>query len=82
MSAWFSQAEMSEALATTYREPAYSLTSWHCLFAGCGTFPVPAKMQALTEGFAGADMIALDQIVAACAANFSTLASDETEGRD
>lgn len=79
MSAWFSQADMAEALAATYREPAYSLTSWHCLFAGYGTFPAPTKMRALPEGFTGADMIALDQMVAACAANFSTAATGQTE---
>jgi tryptophan 6-halogenase len=71
MSAWFGQADMREALAATYAEPTYSPTSWHCLFAGYGTFPDPAKMQALPEGYAGADMEALDRMLAACATNFS-----------
>jgi 2-polyprenyl-6-methoxyphenol hydroxylase-like FAD-dependent oxidoreductase len=74
MSGWFSQADMAETLAATYREPAYSLTSWHCLFAGYGTYPDPAKMQPLPPGYAGADMAALDNMLSACARNFGPCA--------
>jgi tryptophan 6-halogenase len=74
LSGWFSQADMAETLAATYREPAYSLTSWHCLFAGYGTYPDPAKMQPLPPGYAGADMAALDNMLSACARNFGPCA--------
>jgi tryptophan 6-halogenase len=71
MSGWFSQSGMAETLAATYREPAYSLTSWHCLFAGYGTYPDPAKIRPLPPGYAGADLAALDAMLAACARNFA-----------
>ncbi len=77
MSGWFSQADMAETLATAYREPTYSLTSWHCLFAGYGTYPDKAKMRLLPSGYAGADMAALDQMLTACAQNFSPLAKQK-----
>ena len=71
MSGWFSQADMAETLASTYREPTYSLTSWHCLFGGYGTYPDSAKMRPLPMDYAGADMAALETMLSACARNFT-----------
>ena len=44
MTAWFTKTDMAEALRQIYGSgSAYSLGSWHCLFAGYGTFPKLAK---------------------------------------
>jgi tryptophan 6-halogenase len=74
MSGWFGQADMAETLAHIHREPAYSPTSWHCLFGGYGTYPDTAKMRPLPPGYAGADMAAVEKMLAACARNFAPLA--------
>jgi 2-polyprenyl-6-methoxyphenol hydroxylase-like FAD-dependent oxidoreductase len=70
LTAWFTQADMIEALTDAYVEPAYSPTSWHCMFAGYGTFPAAGKMRALPPGRHGADTAAIEAMLSACARNF------------
>lgn len=71
MTAWFTQEDIAEANHALYGEaPAYPSMSWHCLFAGYGTFPPDEKMVDLPPGVAGADGAATGRMLAACATNF------------
>ncbi len=70
MTAWFTHGDMKQTNATTYENPAYSNGSWHCLFAGYGTFPPAEKMQAPPAGMAAADSESVAKMLAACAINF------------
>ncbi len=71
INAWFTQGDLGAALDAAYAERYYSVGSWHCLFAGYGTFPPPEKMQALPPEAAGADMTAINALLRACAMNFA-----------
>lgn len=72
MTAWFTHADVAAANRALNREaPAYSAMSWHCLFAGYGTFPPPEKIVPLPEHVAAADPDATARLLAACAANFA-----------
>ncbi len=74
MTAWFTQADLAEANRAIYgAEPAYSPMSWHCLFAGYGTFPPPEKMQAPPPGLPVANREETRAMLAACAENFTAL---------
>lgn len=73
MSAWFTHEDISAANRAIYGEhPPYSAMSWHCLFAGYGTFPEPAKMRALPPNLRAAEAPA--SLLEACAMNFGALA--------
>ena len=61
---------MAQANAATYADPVYSSLSWHCLFAGYGTFPPPAKMRPLPQGASGADAERVEHMLEACQRNF------------
>ncbi|GGD66222.1 tryptophan halogenase [Aurantiacibacter arachoides] len=71
--AWFTHADIAEVNARTYPEPAYPAMSWYALFAGYGTFPPLAKMQASPPGVEVADVEAARTMLAACAGNFAAL---------
>jgi tryptophan 6-halogenase len=71
MTAWFTQADLPAAIDEAYDQRYYSNGSWHCLFAGYGTFPAPEKLRPLPENAAGADIEAIDVMLAACGRNFS-----------
>nr|WP_202131590.1 tryptophan halogenase family protein [Aurantiacibacter rhizosphaerae] len=73
MTAWFTHKDIAEANRQAYAQPAYSAASWHCLFAGYGTFPPTAKMQPLPAGVAAPDRDNVDSMLQACAANFPAL---------
>ncbi|WP_100259428.1 tryptophan halogenase family protein [Qipengyuania seohaensis] len=71
MTAWFTHGSIEEANAKAYGPAApYAPMSWHALFAGYGTFPPPAKMQAPPPGLDVADREAARTLLAACALNF------------
>jgi tryptophan 6-halogenase len=70
MTAWFTQADLATAIDEVYDQRYYSNGSWHCLFAGYGTFPAPEKMRPLPENAAGADLAAIEAMLAACGRNF------------
>lgn len=73
MTAWFTQADPAEANRRIYgANPAYSSMSWHCLFAGYGTFPAIEKMQAPPPGM-GASVEETRGFLDACAGNFAPL---------
>ncbi|MEE4288817.1 MAG: tryptophan 7-halogenase, partial [Erythrobacter sp.] len=73
MTAWFTHKDIAEAVAALGPVEAYPAMSWHCLFAGYGTFPAPGKMQPPPPGSAPADIERIRAIIAACAQNFATL---------
>ena len=70
MTAWFTHRDMDEANRATYERPAYTAMSWHCLFAGYGTWPPSGKMRALPPELRPADTRLVAQILSACAQNF------------
>lgn len=74
MTAWFTQQDMAQVNQATYADPPYSAMSWHCLFAGYGTFPSPDRMQDLPPGASGADIAEVERMIEACARNFTSLA--------
>ncbi len=70
MTCWFTGGDLEAEIAGQGIEKYYSALSWHCLFAGYGTFPPETKMQPPEAGLAIADMDAIDRFVSGCAANF------------
>ncbi len=71
MTAWFTNADMAGALAQVYGTTSpYSLASWHCLFAGYGTFPSHEKLRPLPPSTRVGDMDQTSALIAACMANF------------
>lgn len=71
MTAWFTQEPVTEANARIYgANPAYPSMSWHALFAGYGTFPPAAKLQALPTCVEAADIEGTRAMLSACARNF------------
>ena len=72
MTAWFTHRDIAAAnQAFNGDAPAYSPLSWHCLFAGYGTFPAAGKMVPLPLGIEAADPAATASLLAACAENFA-----------
>ncbi|XUU60791.1 tryptophan halogenase family protein [Erythrobacter sp. HA6-11] len=70
MTTWFTHGDIAEANRKTYAKEAYGSLSWHCLFAGYGSFPPPGKMQALPPSVAASDGKNVDRILDACLENF------------
>ena len=70
MTAWFTGADLSAEIHSLDIGRYYSSLSWHCLFAGYGTFPPDAKLLASTEGMDLADMEQIDRFIGGCAHNF------------
>ncbi|MDE1467776.1 tryptophan halogenase family protein [Aurantiacibacter sp. D1-12] len=68
--AWFTHQDIAAANQQNYSIQAYSSASWHCLFAGYGTFPPEAKMQPLPEQINVADREEIAAMLSACAGNF------------
>jgi 2-polyprenyl-6-methoxyphenol hydroxylase-like FAD-dependent oxidoreductase len=73
MTAWFTHADIASANRSQYRVEAYGAMSWHCLFAGYGTFPPPAKMRPLPPEARAADAEEVRAMLAACAGNFAEM---------
>ena len=74
MTAWFTHRDMAAANAETYSVPAYAAMSWHCLFAGYGTFPPADKLRSLPPGVAAASPEEVAAMLSACARNFGPVA--------
>jgi len=71
MTAWFTHEDIGQLnLQQHAGNPHYANMSWHCLFAGYGTFPPQAKMQPPPQGLAAGDLQAARAMLAACATNF------------
>jgi glycine/D-amino acid oxidase-like deaminating enzyme len=71
MTAWFTRDDIGQLnLQQHAGNPHYATMSWHCLFAGYGTFPPQAKMQPPPPGLAVGEQEQVRAMLAACAANF------------
>ncbi|MBX7495273.1 tryptophan 7-halogenase [Qipengyuania sp. 6B39] len=71
MTAWFTHEDIGRLNAEQHGgNPHYANMSWHCLFAGYGTFPPQAKMQAPPPGLHISDVEQTRAMLAACASNF------------
>lgn len=70
LTAWFTHQDMAAANTAAYGDPHYSAMSWHCLFAGYGTFPPAAKVQPLPSDAKAGDIDAITTLLQACATNF------------
>lgn len=72
MTAWFAQRDISTANpAFNGGPPACSSMSWHCLFAGYGTFPPQPKTVPLPLGVQAPDPASTTAMLSACAENFT-----------
>lgn len=72
MSAWFRQEDLSAANDRAYGgKRYYANASWHCLFAGYGTFPPQEKMQPPSAGIGIADWEGTRGMIKACRTNFA-----------
>ncbi|KQN30137.1 tryptophan halogenase [Sphingomonas sp. Leaf38] len=75
MSAWFTGADMVAAIERAGLARYYSAISWHCLFAGYGTFPEPARLIPPGADIDPVDMTRIDDFLTRCAMNFGSHAS-------
>ena len=72
MTAWFRQQGLLEANDAAYSGKRYYANgSWHCLFAGYGTFPPAEKMQPTPPQARVADRKGVEGMLDACARNFA-----------
>lgn len=72
MTAWFRQQDMLAANDAAYGgKRYYADASWHCLFAGYGTFPPAEKMQSAPTQARVADHEGVEGMLDACARNFA-----------
>ncbi|ABC62729.1 tryptophan halogenase family protein [Erythrobacter litoralis] len=71
MTAWFRHQDIHAANDEAYGgKRYYANASWHCLFAGYGTFPPQERMEAVPEGIRPADPAEARAMLEACAQNF------------
>lgn len=70
MTSWFRGEDLSATIADLDISHYYSSLSWHCLFAGYGTFPPDDKIMPPGDDIARIDMDAIDDFWARCTMNF------------
>jgi tryptophan 6-halogenase len=70
MTAWFTGADLSAEIHDLDIGRYYNSLSWHCLFAGYGTFPPDAKLVASATGLDVADLNQIDHFISGCVQNF------------
>jgi tryptophan 6-halogenase len=70
MTAWFTGQDIEAEIAKLKIGGYYGAISWHCLFAGYGTFPAEDKLRAATRVDASADMQQIDDFMRRAAMNF------------
>ena len=63
MTAWFTGADLSAEIDRLGISKYYSALSWHCLFAGYGTFPADEKLLASIDGLNLTDMRQIDSFL-------------------
>lgn len=71
MTAWFRGEELDAEIHRLGIERYYSPLSWHCLLAGYGQFPDPAKLVPPADDLPLADLAKIDRFVSGCALNFA-----------
>ncbi len=67
---WFTAGDLVAEINTQRIAKYYAPLSWHCLFAGKGTFPDDAKLRAPDVDIQLTDMAKIDDFIARCAQNF------------
>lgn len=71
MTAWFTHEDLAATNAAQHEgKPHYPSMSWHCLFAGYGTFPPPARLQAAPAGLTTGDIAQVRNVLDACITHF------------
>ncbi|MFN3620906.1 tryptophan halogenase family protein [Sphingorhabdus sp.] len=70
MTAWFKGEDLTAEVHRLGIARYYSSLSWHCLFAGYGTFPPDEKLVASVEGLELANMEEVETFIAGHAAKF------------
>ena len=70
MTAWFTGADLTAEIHRLGVGRYYSALSWHCLFAGYGTFPPDDKLFASLEGLDLADLNEINRLITTHAAQF------------
>ena len=65
---WFTGGDLAEEVERQGIDRVYTPFSWHCLLAGYGNFPDPAKL--VRPPVDPVDMAEVDRFVAGCASNF------------
>jgi 2-polyprenyl-6-methoxyphenol hydroxylase-like FAD-dependent oxidoreductase len=70
MTSWFRGEDLNATIAELDIGKYYSSLSWHCLFAGYGTFPSDAQITPPGDDIVHIDMNAIDDFLARCALNF------------
>lgn len=75
MTAWFTHKDMAACNAEVFDQQYYSNASWHCLFAGYGTFPPPQKVQSLPSHTTSADLATVQRTLSVCATHFADLST-------
>jgi glycine/D-amino acid oxidase-like deaminating enzyme len=71
MTAWFRAQDLDAVIAELGIGGYYSSLSWHCLFAGYGTFPPDARLVPPGDDITHYDMAQIDDFIRRCALNFS-----------
>ena len=75
MTAWFTQQDLVSAIDEIYGPASpYPSMSWHCLFAGYGSFPAAEKMRAAAPGMGMSDHGNINRLLTACLTNFADYA--------
>lgn len=72
MTCWFKGGELDAEIQRQGIAKYYAPLSWHCLFAGYGTFPDAASLYPPDDGLPLADMDKIDEFVRRCCLNFPT----------
>ena len=71
LTAWFTHQNLDEVNRQLHGgNPHYPSMSWHCLFAGYGSFPPDAKMAPPPAGLRFAEVEQTRSLIAACTRNF------------
>lgn len=71
MTAWFTHEDIGELNRRQHDGvPHYADLSWHCLFAGYGSFPPDSRMQVVPSGLRTGDLAATKTLLDTCLRNF------------
>lgn len=71
MTAWFTGRDIEDEINRLGIGDSYSAISWHCLFAGYGTFPNDAKLRTLDGGLRSANMQQVSDFIRRAGMNFT-----------
>jgi tryptophan 6-halogenase len=70
MTSWFRGDELGETIAQLDIGKYYNSLSWHCLFAGYGTFPSDAQITSPGDAILAIDVERIDDFLGRSAMNF------------